>query len=198
MLGRWSDWICDCRATSRDVQDAFRSTVHGDKGTPSKILLAHIAKRMPAPWCINVRNNISSNPYILLSLNNYTRLLHHGYSPRGGWTSSDFFPSQKVKSNSSSLSLIISWNGRGRAFNHHRCPTSSKVSWKNIICRHGLPHCLMTNNGRQFIDGGLREAPGTTWHWAQSDLGRAFTNKKPSRSRQQSYLKQTQEKTRPS
>jgi len=27
-----------------------------------------------------------------------------------------------------------------------------KFCWKNVICRHGLPHCLVTDNGRQFID----------------------------------------------
>jgi len=30
-----------------------------------------------------------------------------------------------------------------------------KFTWKNVICRHGLPHCLVTDNGRQFIDGGF-------------------------------------------
>jgi len=27
-----------------------------------------------------------------------------------------------------------------------------KFCWKNVICKHGLPHCLVTDNGRQFID----------------------------------------------
>nr|KYP73662.1 Pol polyprotein [Cajanus cajan] len=26
-----------------------------------------------------------------------------------------------------------------------------KFTWKNIICRFGIPHSLVTNNGRQFI-----------------------------------------------
>jgi len=24
--------------------------------------------------------------------------------------------------------------------------------WKDIICRYGVPHTIITNNGRQFID----------------------------------------------
>nr|KYP72320.1 hypothetical protein KK1_004908 [Cajanus cajan] len=26
-----------------------------------------------------------------------------------------------------------------------------KFTWKNIICRFGIPHALVTDNGRQFI-----------------------------------------------
>nr|KYP51946.1 Pol polyprotein [Cajanus cajan] len=26
-----------------------------------------------------------------------------------------------------------------------------RFTWKNIICRFGIPHALVTNNGRQFI-----------------------------------------------
>jgi len=29
--------------------------------------------------------------------------------------------------------------------------------WKNIICRYGIPHTIITDNGRQFIDKGLTE-----------------------------------------
>jgi len=29
--------------------------------------------------------------------------------------------------------------------------------WKNIICRYGVPHTIITDNGRQFIDKGLAE-----------------------------------------
>ena len=29
--------------------------------------------------------------------------------------------------------------------------------WKNIICRYGIPHTIITDNGRQFIDKGLSE-----------------------------------------
>lgn len=29
----------------------------------------------------------------------------------------------------------------------------SKFCWKNAICKHDLPHCLVTDNDHQFIDG---------------------------------------------
>jgi len=29
--------------------------------------------------------------------------------------------------------------------------------WKNIICRFGIPHIIITDNGRQFTDRGLTE-----------------------------------------
>jgi len=29
--------------------------------------------------------------------------------------------------------------------------------WKNIICRYGIPHTIITDNGRQFIDKGLSD-----------------------------------------
>jgi len=32
-----------------------------------------------------------------------------------------------------------------------------KFVWKNIICRYGIPHTIITDNGRQFIDRGLAE-----------------------------------------
>nr|KYP65570.1 Pol polyprotein [Cajanus cajan] len=27
-----------------------------------------------------------------------------------------------------------------------------QFTWKNLICRYGLPHVIVTDNGRQFID----------------------------------------------
>nr|KYP63261.1 Pol polyprotein [Cajanus cajan] len=27
-----------------------------------------------------------------------------------------------------------------------------QLTWKNMICRYGLPHALVTDNGRQFVD----------------------------------------------
>nr|KYP71460.1 Pol polyprotein [Cajanus cajan] len=27
-----------------------------------------------------------------------------------------------------------------------------RFTWKNLICRYGLPHAIITDNGRQFID----------------------------------------------
>jgi len=38
--------------------------------------------------------------------------------------------------------------------------TASQVHrfiWKNIICRYGIPHTIITDNGRQFIDKGLAD-----------------------------------------
>ena len=32
-----------------------------------------------------------------------------------------------------------------------------KFTWKNVICRHGLPNAIVTDNGRQFIDKGFEE-----------------------------------------
>jgi len=29
--------------------------------------------------------------------------------------------------------------------------------WRNIVCRFGIPHVIITDNGRQFIDRGLVE-----------------------------------------
>jgi len=29
--------------------------------------------------------------------------------------------------------------------------------WKNIICRYGIPHTIITDNGGQFIDKGLAD-----------------------------------------
>ena len=28
--------------------------------------------------------------------------------------------------------------------------------WRSIVCRFGVPHTIITNNGRQFIDRGLQ------------------------------------------
>jgi len=32
-----------------------------------------------------------------------------------------------------------------------------KFVWKNIVCRYGIPHTIITDNDRQFIDRGLAE-----------------------------------------
>nr|KYP51948.1 Pol polyprotein [Cajanus cajan] len=32
-----------------------------------------------------------------------------------------------------------------------------KFTWKNIICRFGIPHTLITDNGRQFIAQGFED-----------------------------------------
>ena len=32
-----------------------------------------------------------------------------------------------------------------------------KFVWKNIICRHGLPYEIITDNGSQFISHNFRE-----------------------------------------
>jgi len=29
--------------------------------------------------------------------------------------------------------------------------------WKNIICRNGIPHTIIIDNGRQFVNQGLAE-----------------------------------------
>jgi len=29
--------------------------------------------------------------------------------------------------------------------------------WKNIICRHGLPHSIVTDNGKQFTEKGFEQ-----------------------------------------
>jgi len=31
-------------------------------------------------------------------------------------------------------------------------PHVQQIVWKNIICRYGVPHTIITDNGRQFID----------------------------------------------
>jgi len=31
-----------------------------------------------------------------------------------------------------------------------------KFVWRSIVCRFGVPHTIITDNGRQFIDRGLQ------------------------------------------
>ena len=38
---------------------------------------------------------------------------------------------------------------RSQAANHHH---GQQFVWKDIICRYGVPHTIITDNGRQFID----------------------------------------------
>jgi len=42
------------------------------------------------------------------------------------------------------ITVIIAWNVQN-------------FVWKNIVCRFGIPHTIITDNGREFTDRGLAE-----------------------------------------
>jgi len=46
---------------------------------------------------------------------------------------------------------------RGRAFSNHHCPTSSEVLLEKYHMQAWATRCLITDNGRQFSDGGFEK-----------------------------------------
>jgi len=55
-----------------------------------------------------------------------------------------------------------------------------KFCWKNVICRNELSHCLVTNNGRKFIDGDFERFLQQRYK-ILGDLGRTFVEEWSSR-----------------
>jgi len=65
--------------------------------------------------------------------------------------------------------------------------------WKDIICRYGVPHTIITDNGRQFID---KELAKFYTHQVHHKFCRTSTNQWTSRGGKESYPREAAQKIR--
>ena len=84
--------------------------------------------------------------------NNFILYYSRGPSQNGEWTSSAPSPGKgQVKF----LIVVVDYFTKWIEAKPLATITAQEVQqfvWKDIICRYGVPHTIITDNGRQFID----------------------------------------------
>jgi len=70
----------------------------------------------------------------------------------GNGHSRPFLPGKRPSKIPDSSRRLFHQVGRSQTISHHYSPTSPTIHLEDIICRYGVPHTIITNNGRQFID----------------------------------------------
>nr|KYP52748.1 hypothetical protein KK1_025283 [Cajanus cajan] len=126
----------------------FRCTFNGAQSTPSRILLAHFEIELPR-LCTKVQRMLAIRQLTSATTRNFSP--DDVVMPFSQWGMDILGPFPPAKGQLKFLLVAIDYFTKWI----EACPLAKitsenirKFTWKNIVCRFGIPHSLVTDNSR--------------------------------------------------